>query len=63
MRKSRVKNINDLAVYLTKKNAGKKQVPIGQVKEILKDLADLGAPANELMWKYYKRRAKQRGKR
>lgn len=32
-----------IAAKLTKKNAGKKRVPIGQVREILKDLVELDA--------------------
>lgn len=40
------------ASYLTKKNAGKKRVPIGQVREILKDLCKQHREAASLTESY-----------
>ena len=60
---NRLNNTRDLVGKIAELEKGKKEVGIGQIREILRIIADLGPRSIQILDQYSKRRAKKNGKR
>jgi len=62
MKLSEVKNISTLASYIAKKEKGKKEISIGNIREVLKLLSDASYKDTKVL-KYIYKNGKRRGKK